>query len=151
MGSIRLGTLMIAALSAVTLAVSAHWSTATIRSHDAEVRQAVRAVRAGLLCAASRMGSLPERLAESELPGVCRLLATSAALALAAESRVLGYRRVAPDRYRICAGFALRPALLDPIGPPVSRVACIEEQVGGGEPVPLPLPKRHQARTRARA
>jgi hypothetical protein len=125
------------------------WVETAARERNLSLVETVRAVRAGILCASRRAGEVPADLASGSLPDVCRLLASHAALDAVLRGDEIGYRRISPSRYRLCAGFAATPAdllpadLLPAVAP--ARVRCVEETV----PLEMPAPPRRRQRATA--
>lgn len=141
MQSMRIGTLVAAILAVGALLGASSWTQSVIRTHNVAIVETARALRAGLACAAERAGALPASLAGDEIPAVCRLLAGRAAIEAASAGTGLGYRRLAPNRYRICAGFLPRPGLA-PLAARQPRIACVEETLPAAQPAFSPARPR---------
>jgi hypothetical protein len=111
---------------AVTTTVLA--SRTALEEDDTRSR-ALLSVRGALHCTVERDGVLPRDLRADALPGLCRTLAGPQALAIAEAQTRLGYLRLSPTRYRLCAAFNGPVERLAWRGPRLDRLGCIEETV----------------------
>lgn len=130
MMALRYGSVLLCGLA---LAAALVWIDLRLTREDSTRAEALLAVRAGLLCTVNKTGALPDGVEPVVLPPLCRTLAGSEALDLAAAQKVLGYRRISETRYRLCAAFNRPVTRIAETAPPLDMLGCVEEVIAPPE------------------